>query len=94
MQSNTLNLISGAYTNILWESLEDVFTNEDSPSHIHHVLTALHNCGNDKAAFALIRILYDVTGLELPDVVEKLDGNDEIRSVYISDLLVDIENIV
>ena len=34
MQNNTIELVSGAYTNALWETLEDVLTNEDSPTHL------------------------------------------------------------
>ena len=94
MQNNTIELISGAYTNALWETLEDVLTNEDSPTHIYTVLKALHDCGKDKEAFAFVRTLYDITGLALPDVVEKLDENDDTRSAYITELLTDIENII
>jgi len=74
MQNNELNLISGAYTNILWEALEDTLTNEDSPTHIYNVLKVLHDCGKEKEAFAFVRVLYDITGLALPDVVEELTG--------------------
>lgn len=38
MPNNTLELISGAYTGVLWETLEDVLTNEDSPAHIYDVV--------------------------------------------------------
>ena len=94
MQNNALELISGAYSNALWESLEDVLTKEESPAHIHDVLTALHDCNRDKSAFVFVRILYDIAGLILPDVVEKLDESDDTRRAYIAGLLVDIENII
>lgn len=80
MPNNTLELISGAYTNTLWEALEDVLTNEDSPAHIYDVLKALRDCGKDKTAFAFVRTLYDITGFALPDVVEELDESDETRN--------------
>ena len=94
MPNDTLDLISGAYTNALWESLEDVLTGEDSPTYIYDTLKALHDGGKDKEAFGFVRVLYDVAGIALPDVVEDLDGNDETRSAYIAELLVDIENII
>jgi hypothetical protein len=92
MQNDTLELISGAHSGELWERLEDVLTNEDSPAHIYDALKALHDCNKDKEAFAFIRVLYDVAGLVLPDVVEDLD--DEARSAYVAELLTDIENII
>lgn len=94
MKSNTLELISGAYTGVLWDTIEDVLTNENSPAHVHDVLKVLHGRSEDKAAFAFVRILYDVAGIVLPDVVEALDRNDETRSAYIAELLGDIENII
>jgi hypothetical protein len=94
MQNRTLELISGASTSALWETLEDILTSEDSPAHIHYVLRTLHDCGNDKAAFSLVRILYDISGITLPDVVEELDKNDDTRSAYAMELLADIESII
>ncbi|GHT84008.1 hypothetical protein FACS189415_6500 [Bacteroidia bacterium] len=92
MQNDTLELISGAYSGELWERLEDVLTNEDSPAHIHDALKALHDCRKDTEAFALIHVLYDVAGLVLPDVVDDLD--EESQSAYVAELLTDIENII
>jgi hypothetical protein len=63
MHNNTLKLISGAYTSVLWETLEDVFLDEDSPTHIYDVLKALHDWDMDKEAFEFVRILYDFAGL-------------------------------
>jgi hypothetical protein len=94
MQNNTLELITGAYTGSLWESLEGIFADENSPEHIHDVLKSLHDCGKSKESFALVRVLYDIAGLSMPNAVESLDSNDEFRSVYISELLTDIENII
>ena len=94
MQNDTLELISGAYTNTLWETLEEVLTNEDSPAHIYDILKTLHVIGKDKTAFMFVRTLYDFTGLSLPDVVEELDESDDTRSAYIAELLTDIENII
>lgn len=93
MQNNVLELISGSYTNVLWENLEEVLTNENSLSYIHDVLETLYDCGKDQEAFAFVRILYDIAGLSIPDVVETLSESDDIRSSYIAELLVDIENI-
>ena len=94
MQKNELELISGAYTNTLWETLEEILTNEDSPAHIYDVLKTLHDNGKDKTAFAFVRTLYDITGLTMPDVVAELDESDDTRSAYIAELLTDIENII
>jgi len=94
MQNNNIDLISGAYTNRLWESLEDVLTDEDSPAHIYEVLKALNDCGKDKETVMFVRVLYDITGLVLPDVVEELDKNNDARSAYITEMLTDIENII
>jgi len=94
MQNNTLDLISGAYTNFLWESLEDVLAQADSPAHIYNVLKALHDCGKDKETFMFVRALYDIAGIAFPDVVEELDGNGNTRSAYITELLTDVENII
>lgn len=94
MQNSSLELVSGAYTSDLWESLEDVLVHEDNPSHVYGVLKTLHDSGNDKAAFSFVRILYDVAGLTLPDAVENISDSDETISAYITELLTDIENIV
>jgi len=94
MQNNTIKLISGAYTSVLWETLENTLTNEDSLAHIHEVLKTLHDCGKIKVAFAFVQILYDIAGLALPDVVAVMDKDDDIRSAYITELLTDVENII
>jgi hypothetical protein len=94
MQNNTVELISGAYSGDLWESLEEVLTDENSPAHIHDTLKALHDCGKDKEAFAFVRVLYDIAGLTLPEVVDALGDDGESRNAYIAELLTDIENII
>ncbi len=86
MPNNTLELISGAYTTVLWETLEDVLTNEDSPAHIYDVLKAPHESGKGREAFAFVCTLYDVAGIAMPDVVEDLNNNEEVRSTYIAEL--------
>ena len=69
MQNDTLHLISGAYTSALWESLEEVLTDEDSPEYIYRVLKALHDHEDSgKMALSLVRILYDIAGIDIPCV--------------------------
>jgi hypothetical protein len=82
MPNNTLELISVAYTGVLWDHLENVLTDEDSSTHIYEVPKSLHDCGKDKAAFLLVRTLYDITGIDLPGVVEAMDKSDDTRNSY------------
>ena len=95
MQNDTLNLISGAYTSVLWERLEEILTDEDSPEYIYDVLKTLHDFeGSNKKAFVFIRILYDIAGIDMPSVIDTLSRNDDTCTAYIKHLLEDIENIL
>lgn len=94
MSVPTIGLISGAYSSILWNNLEDLLTGEESTAHIHDVLKALQDCGRDKEAFAFVRVLYDITGLATPDDVEILAKNESTRKVYTNELIQDIENMI
>ena len=95
MQKDTLNLISGAYTSALWERLEEVLTDEESPEYVYAVLKALHEyADSDKVAFVFVQTLYDFAGIEIPSVAKDLSKSDDSREAYITQLLEDIENIL
>ena len=94
MENEKLELISGGYSNVLWDSLEDVLTNENSPGNVHYVLKALSENNMDAEAFALVRVLYDISGIAFPVIVENMNKSDETRKAYIEELVTDIENIL
>ena len=95
MQNDTLHLISGTYTSVLWERLEEILTGEDSPECIFRVLKALHDYeDSDKVAFVFVKTLYDFAGIEMPSVAKDLSKSDDSREAYITQLLEDIENIL
>ena len=71
MQNNSIELISGAYTNVLWETLEDVLTNEDSPAHIYNVLKTLHDCGKEREAFIM-----NATDEDIAAIVKEIREDD------------------
>ena len=90
----TVELISGAYSSRLWDNLCDICAIEESTAHIYTALEALHETGRNQEAFSLIRALYDLAGLDLPDDVAVLDRSDETCKAYIAELLLDIEDII
>ena len=94
MKNGKMELISGGYSNKLWESLEDVFVNKNSPGHVHFVLKALCDKKMDAEAIAFVRVLYDIAGIDFPVIVEEINRSDETRKAYIEELVADIENII
>lgn len=90
----SVELISGAYSSRLWDGLCDICEIEESPSRIYGALEALHNVKRDEEAFSLIQALHDLAGLDLPDTVAAMNSSDTTRTSYITELLLDIEDMI
>lgn len=90
----SLELISGAYSSVLWGEIEDWVEDENSPRFIYNALNILHSCGKDQEAYELVKALYDMVGLELPADVDEICKNPDDRAKYITELLMDIEDMI
>ena len=94
VNSPSIELISGAYSSKFWDNLCDICENEDSPINVYSTLATLHKINKDKEAFALIQSLHDLVGLDLPISVASLNNLQNAQTAYITELLLDIEDMI
>ena len=89
-----VKLISGAYSSWLWDNIYDWCENAESPENIYEVIKTLHECNKSKAAFSLVKVLYDMLGSDMSNDIMEICENDNNCSLYIAELLSDIENMI
>jgi len=92
---NKINLISGAMTAPLVEAIW-TFTENDAEA-IERILATLnHLYHNDHEVemIAVLRILYDVSGLQFPEDVQLLAEHPEARQYFLFSFLLDMEDCV
>jgi len=89
----SIELISGAYSSILWNEVEGL-CNEQTPEFIYNALNALYDCGKYDEAYQLVQVIYDMVGLEIPDDVIRACEIPETRKSYIAELIMDINDML
>lgn len=90
---NKINLISKAMTAPLVEAIW-AFTENDAEAMERILVTLNHLYHNDHEVemIAILRILYDVSGLQFPEDVELLAEHPEARQYFLFSFLLDMED--
>ena len=100
LQSGTIcrdkiNLISGAMTTPLLETIW-TFSGYDTEAmeRISAIFTHLYHEGREAEMMAILRILYDLSGLKFPEDVELLTTHLEARQYFLLSFLLDMEDYI
>ncbi|HXK71196.1 MAG TPA: hypothetical protein PLQ68_00685 [Clostridia bacterium] len=90
---NKINLISGAMTAPLVEAIW-AFTENDAESMERILVTLNHLYHNDHKVemIAVLRILYDVSGLQFPEDVQLLAEHPKTRQYFLFSFLLDMDD--
>ena len=98
LQSGTIcrdkiNLISGAMTTPLLETIW-TFSGYDTEAmeRVSAIFTNLYHEGREAEMMAVLRILYDLSGLQFPEDVELLATHPEARQYFLISFLLDMED--
>jgi len=88
-----INLISGALTAPLIEMVW-ISSGYDTKvmERISIIFTHLFNKSQEGEMLAVLRILYDLSGLNFPEEVEMLAGHSEARQCFLFSFLLDMED--
>ena len=94
MDTNKINLISGAVAGPLIKSLWEMSDcNPDVPKRLYQILSRLSAYGLEREVMELIRLLHDILCMKYPDSVSRLSGHADARGCFLSELLLDIDDI-
>jgi len=98
LQSGTIcrdkiNLISGAMTAPLIQTIW-TFSGYDTEAmeRVSAIFTNLYHGGREAEMMAVLRILYDLSGLQFPEDVELLATHPEARQYFLISFLLDMED--
>lgn len=90
-----INLISGAMTAPLLETLWAFSENDtEAMERISAIFTHLYSEGREVEMLAVLRILYDVVGMQFPEEVELLAVHLEARQYFLFSFLLDMDDIM
>jgi len=90
-----INLISGATTAPLIETIW-IFSGHDLGviKRVFALFAHLYNEGREAEMMAVLRILYDLSGLRLPENVELLAEQLEARQYFLFSVMLDMEDYI
>ena len=95
ISEDKINLISGAMTAPLFETLFTFSGNDaGAMNRISDFFTSLYNEGRETDILAVLRILYDVSGLQFPENVELLADHPEARRYFLFSFLLDMDDVL
>ena len=88
-----INLISGAMTAPLLETIW-IFSGYDTEAmeRISAIFTHLYHMGREAEMMAILRILYDLSGMKFPEDVELLETHPEARQYFLISFLLDMDD--
>ena len=88
-----INFMSGATTAPFLEALF-TFSGNDAGTmdRVLAIFTHLYSEGREVEMLAVLRILYDVAGLQFPEDVELLAGHPEARQYFLFSFLLDMDD--
>lgn len=90
-----INLISGTVTPPLFEALFTLSGNDvGTMSRVSAIFTHLYGEGREVEMLAVLRILYDVAGLQFPEDVGLLAGHSEARHYFLYSFLLDMDDVL
>jgi hypothetical protein len=92
---NKINLISGVMTAPLIEMLW-ISSGYDTKGleRISTIFAHLYNKNQEAEMMAVLRILYDVLGLQFPEDAEMLAGHPEARQYFLFSFILDMEDCI
>lgn len=90
-----INLVSGALIAPLIEAIW-IFTNHDTETmkRISAIFVHLYSESQEAEMMTILRILFDVSGLQFPEDVELLAGHSEARQYFLFSFLLDMEDCI
>lgn len=90
-----INLLSGAYTPPFVEMLWTVTGGDtETADRVYSVLGGLYTDGREADMMEVLRMLYGVLGLQIPDDVELLSEHPQARSYFLFSFLLDYDDVV
>ncbi|WP_034378249.1 MAG: hypothetical protein WHF31_00705 [Candidatus Dehalobacter alkaniphilus] len=93
ISKDKINLISGATTAPLIETIWTFSGNNiEAINRISDILTQLYSAGRESEMLDILRILYDVIGMEFPEDVDLVVTHPEARQYYLFSFLLDIDD--
>jgi len=90
----SINLISGVYAAVLWESLYDVFWSVNVLRNIHSVFSILYESGYTEEAFSLLHSYFDILDLDWAVELDVVDQIPELKEAFIGEFLKDAEDVI
>lgn len=95
ISEDKINLISGAMTAPLFETLFTFSGNDaGAMNRISDFFTSLYNEGRETDILAVLRILYDVSGMQFPEDVGLLAEHPEARRYFLFSFLLDMDDVL
>lgn len=90
-----INLISGATTAPLIDTIW-IFSDCDTGvmERVSAIFTHLYSESREVEMMAVLRIMYDLSGLEFPEDIEMLAGHPEARQYFLFSFLLDMEDCI
>lgn len=93
INQDKINLISGAMTAPFLETILTFSDNNiEAINRLTDILTQLYSASREIEMLAILRILYDVVGMEFPEDVELLASHPEARQYFLFSFLLDVED--
>jgi hypothetical protein len=90
---NKINLISGAMTAPFVETILTFSENDaQSMERISAVLNNMYQKGQEAEMMAILRILFDVSGLQFPEDAELMIKHPEARQYFLFSFLLDMDD--
>jgi len=93
IKQDKINLISGAMTAPFLETIWTFSDNNiEAINRLTDILTQLYSASREIEMLAILRILYDVVGMEFPEDVELLATHPEARQYFLFSFLLDMDD--
>ena len=90
-----INLISGAMTSPLIETIWTILEHDaEAMKRILATLSNLYHNDYKDEMMAVLCILYDVSGLQIPEYVALISEHHEVRQYFLFSFLLDMEDCV
>ena len=92
--AEVINQVSGTYSAPFWDGLLAVTESLDTVRAVKAAAEALHNSKKDTEAYNLILTLHDLAAIEVPMSIIELEPYPEGVEQFISEFLMDIEDLM
>lgn len=91
---STINYVSGSIAGPLVKSLWEMSDcNPDVPKRLHLIFNRLSAYGLEREALEILRLLHEILCISFPESISRLYGHTEAQNCFLSELLLDIDDI-